>query len=341
MNIPIKRVFNLIITTMAAIVVVIVFKINNPLWLVLSCILTCYCVHGRSFRHGLHAIVLMLLTIAVVSWIFQWKIAVAYHDAILCGVFLFSSFFVFKKTSQNYMADLIFTGVVGLFFALLFSGTIILPECGLDIMLGGIIGLIGGYIIFPLKLYSELTRSLLPILRELIDFSEVQRFYFYEKNKIEKQKYNLQSLFIHSENNYPEWIYEPGFNPALRSGFRYFLTKLEHLIELFYAIDLCLFDERLEWNSSILENEIKTVIEKNQELLSIIYNYFSNNSMSDTASDYMNDIIDLEKKLQQNVPTQLELLDMSPSYIGLTSLVRNLKDTRNILIDMISALPKS
>jgi len=207
-------------------------------------------------------------------------------------------------------------------------------------MLGGAIGLIGSYVIFPVKLYSEFKLSLLPILHALIEYAKAQRSYFNVKsNDLTKQKYDLQILFVASGNNYPDWIYEPGFNPALRSGFRYFLIKIERVIELFYSIDLCLHDEKLKSIISILEKEIDVVIEKNQELLTIIYNYFSNKIMDIGASDYVSDMVDLEKKLQKHIPLQIEVLDISPEYICLTSLVKNLKNTREVLIDMLAALP--
>ncbi len=141
------------------------------------------------------------------------------------------------------------------------------------------------------------------------------------------------------QGTYPEWVYEVGFNPGLRSGYRFFLINLERIIEVFFSMDYLLSQHI---NIVLLENmsdHLALAMQKNQELLGILIEYFENKKIKNTQSDFTSDVAELEKALHRIVPDNLELLDTSPNYILLTALVRDFRDLRGLLLQLVMSLP--
>ena len=60
---------------------------------------------------------------------------------------------------------------------------------------------------------------------------------------------------------------------------------------------------------------------------------------SNLRIDYTSDIVELEKRLNNIVPANMELLDISADNLYLTAIVRDIKDLRGILLQLINSLP--
>src|SRR5579863_575931 len=142
----------------------------------------------------------------------------------------------------------------------------------LDIMIGTIIGVLSGRLIFPVKLAQEFCRGLIPLLQALKNYLDVYAdSLFANKNNFlaEKQEQiekNLQGI-------YPEWAYETGFNPGLRAGFRFFLVKLDYIVEIFFAMNY-LANGKID--ASLLKEmrvSITNSLHKNADLIAILMHY--------------------------------------------------------------------
>jgi hypothetical protein len=152
------------------------------------------------------------------------------------------------------------------------------------------------------------------------------------RDKLNQMRIQTEYALQSQEGVYPEWVFEVGFNPGLRGGFRFFLVNLDRIIEIYYSLDAL---ARSGFDAGIMQDMsacLKKSLEKNIELMTILCEMTND-------SDYTSDIVDLEKVLRQNIPDNLELLDISTEYVKLTALVRDIKDIREILLQLVLALP--
>lgn len=223
---------------------------------------------------------------------------------------------------------------------------VLMQDRMIDIVIGAMLGVLFSQLIFPVKVYSEFCLGVTPVLQALLGYSrEFSRAFVYRNNTgpLEVKNVEIEAALDVRLGVYPEWIYEVGFNPGLRSGYRYFLVNLERITELFFSmnylahrgIEITLLSEFSQYLSD--------VIEKNNELLAVLVDYFSKGKLTniESESDFTSDMAALEEILNRYVPSNLELLDISPDNVTLTALVRDLKDLRGLLLQLVMALPAS
>jgi hypothetical protein len=213
-----------------------------------------------------------------------------------------------------------------------------------DTVIGGLIGILFGVFFFPVRIYAEFCLGMTPVFKALIEYSQVFSQSFthrtYRKMLINK-KWQIEAALSDRQGMYPEWVYEVGFNPGLRSGFRFFLVNLEYMTEIFFSLTYLMGRDVDAALLSEFSDGIANVMQKNEVLLQTLIDYLSGNKMINTniCEDFTSDMVELEKTLNQFIPGSLELLDISPDYIILTALVRDLKDLRALLLQLILALP--
>ena len=125
-------------------------------------------------------------------------------------------------------------------------------------------------------------------------------FHQHDTGLLTAKKTKIEAVLAAKQSLYPEWVYEVGFNPGLRSGFRFFLVNLERVIEIFFSMNYLA-------NSGIDTTLLKSfakyltdVIEKNNELIHVLINYFSENKLKDTKSesDFTSDMTRIRKSTQ-------------------------------------------
>ncbi len=216
-----------------------------------------------------------------------------------------------------------------------------LHDRALDIVIGVFVGTMC-QLLWPINLAAEFSKSMRLVLQELAEYLRVQIIFCTENNAehLLEKKIALEKLLLSGWKIYPEWIYQRGFNPGLRAGFRFFLVHVDQIIEL-----LIVNDEQLRREqppiAKHLQAKMVQAMEGNHQLLMLLMNYFEHKKLSETQTDFAEDINNLEQELWQILPNNLELLDLSPHFLLLIALVRNIKDIRNGLLKLISALPKS
>ncbi|TAK77925.1 MAG: hypothetical protein EPO11_01970 [Gammaproteobacteria bacterium] len=185
----------------------------------------------------------------------------------------------------------------------------------MEVSIGAIISIICNQFIFPIHFDVEFRQSLIPILKVLKEHPQT-----------------IPPL------DYPEWVYEVGFNPGLRSGFRFFLVHIDWIIELFCSMNYLLARGEQSGLFQELSELIAITQQKNQELFDILIEFFQNNNFTEIHSDFTSDIVALETATRQIIPQQLELLDISADYVTLTAFVRDMKDLRTLLLQLVMAI---
>lgn len=203
----------------------------------------------------------------------------------------------------------------------------------IDILFGVTIGSFCQFI-FPPDFWQEFCNDIVIVLQAMNDYLKAM---LENSNRIEDKKQQLLKV-LSNRRVYPEWIFQSGFNPRLRSGFRFFLVHLDQVMELLLVLDYQLHRQS-QSNPSVFEDHIKTSLQINNELLEILIAFFRNNQIRQSDADFSSDIKQLEKEWWEFLPGKLELLDLSENFLIQAALVRNIKDMRGWLLKLASTLP--
>ena len=210
----------------------------------------------------------------------------------------------------------------------------------LSIGAGAAIGVVFNQLFFSIRLDKYFFQGVAPLLASLTQYSAILTQSLIGEASIDllaEKKLQIEKSMLFKYSRYPNWVYETGFNPGLRAGWRYFLIHLEQVTEIYFSLDL-LAHRRMDVKQ--LSEFISMSMQKNEELLDMLARYVENQQNVKVASDFTSDMTALEDALRRIVPNQIELLDISPDYMALTALVRTLRDLRGILLQLVMTLPE-
>lgn len=232
---------------------------------------------------------------------------------------------------------------LGLLLAAVFSSLlpfIIIHDSFLGCLIGGAIGIVFSIIIFPERFVEAFSRGILPSLRAMDkNLQELQNVFISSLDDLSAKIMKLQRVCLVQTTSYPEWVFSAGFNPGLRAGARFFLIKLEQAQEILCALNyLSLRDLQIE----LIRDEMALFsqsLQGSHELLNALIEYFQYQRFPILQQDFTGDISELENILQKKIPPKLELLELAPEYLALTAFMRELKDLRQVLLQLIAALP--
>ncbi len=84
---------------------------------------------------------------------------------------------------------------------------------------------------------------------------------------------------------------------------------------------------------------MQRVINKNSELLQIIHDFFAGASNALPPENITSDITDIQDSLKSVLPDSIELLEISPDYVILAALARDVVDLRELLLKILASLP--
>lgn len=203
--------------------------------------------------------------------------------------------------------------------------------------------------LYPIKTIRDFCLGVLPAIDALSSYMQsiidvVTQEQTSPEYLLEEQK-NVIKLLVSSSSPYPEWVYHIGFNPGLRSSLRYFLIQLERVSDTCFSMSYWLIRQNAIIKDGELPPLIANAMTNNIGLLNNISRYLYHQTdqtlqpLIDTNVNYVNDITALEDVLRRETPGSLELLDMSEGYVYLTALVRDIKDLRGILLQLVTSLP--
>jgi len=332
---PLRHGLSVGLTLMIAIIASHFFAWSQQGWMIISAFLVCQASRGSAVREGILFGLLMSVA-AMTASMLKIFLFVPWLDLIICtmlGVCLWINYRTRLQKNNMGLAAFIFL----LSFVLIFYSPqkAALNLILLDIMIGSLLGVLLGYFIFAVNLYQEFTRALIPILNSLYQYAESLAGGVAN----EKLRANVIQALQQQYTRYPEWVFVPGFSPGLRGGFRFFLIKLEKLIEVNFVISL-FFDKPISSDCfEKIRNSLEKVLKRNADLLRILLSSLRGEKPDQTQADYISDLAELEEILNNLIPADIELLDISPDYVILTSLVRDVRDARQLLLDLLEALP--
>lgn len=323
------------------------YSFSQEGWMVLGAFLVSQTTRGTPLRQGLIFFVTINIAIIFAAIMMMLLTQPLYLAALVGLIFVACAFIAYlsQPLSHNQFYCLLYFALIILIATLIPSQSQNdLQDRIFDTALGSIIGMVCAQIIFPVKLVKEFSEGIIPILEALRDYTKAWSDYFAKDGSdlklVTDKKLLIEATLQENRGIYPVWVYETGFNPGLRSGFRFFLVNLERVVETSFSLD---YLGGYIAESSLPEDlayAIANSMQKNEELLDILLCYFRNQTAYETKSDFTSDISTLENVLHQTVPDNLEALNVSQDYLLLTAIVRDVKDLRSLLLQLVMALPK-
>ncbi|MBX3708292.1 MAG: FUSC family protein [Gammaproteobacteria bacterium] len=320
---------------------------SEEYWIVLTAFFVSQTTRGTPVRQGMIFLLIIMAAIFAASILRNYVVFPAWIYLVLAGLFITSGYVTFihrPLPNQLYFSAILFS-VVLLIATLSPVKTVEYTQNRMtDVLIGAFIGLLFTFLVLPVRAAKEFSEGVTPTLYLLNNYISVLCEIF-QSNLTEQQdcldkKVALQQVLQAPKNAYPEWVYEAGFNRRLRSGFRFFLINLERVTEILFSIDYILSREIDKLVLDALSESLVNAMLKNQELLTILLEYFATNQIKDTKSNFTSDISELEKSLHRLVPNHLELLSISDQNILVTALVRDVRDMRELLLQLVMSLPQ-
>jgi hypothetical protein len=340
-----KRALSVGFTIFVACIMNYYFSFSKEAWIILAAWLVSQTTRGTPIRQAVLIFITMLVAILLSSWMLMHIkrgdiiYILSTIPLILCG---YAAYFNKPQENKEVFFAILFSCII-LFASLSPTKTVqFMHDRALDVMIGALIGVLAKWIVLPIRLDKEFSAGVLPILRSFKQYSQAlskNLLFFNFKSGIMLEKVQVEVALQDQQAMYPEWVYEVGFNRGLRSGFRFFLVSLERISEIFFSMNFIASRNIDPLLLNDIHADLSRSMQKNEELLTILIEYFEHNKLLDIQSDFTSDMTALEKTLNRVVPGNLELLDISPSNLHVTALVRDIRDMRTLLLQLVMALP--
>lgn len=322
-----------------------IYSFSNEYWIVLAAFLVSETSRGTPFKQGM--LILMTMAIAMATAYFL-QVFIKQNDItflLFSILFIGSSYLTFinrPQSEKKVFVSMIFaiTLLIAVFSPATTDTLDLLRGRIVDVVIGASIALLFRLLILPGKWDVEFSKGILPVLHSLQEYLQVLTQNLKDADEISN---NLNTKRVKIENAlfnmYPSWVYETGFNRGLRSGFRFFLVHVERMTESFFSMDDIIARGIDPVLLSTLHENMVNVMTHHQELLVILMDYFKHKIIPSTSADFTSDMADLEKAVHNVVPDNVEVLAVSPQFMGITALMRDLKDLRGLLLQLVMALP--
>ncbi len=317
------------------------YSFSHGSWMVLATLLVSQITRGTPLRQGVLALIAICAGLVVGDVLLVVVSDPLLRLSAISLIFIIIGMFFFNETTPIATP----LNCASIFFLVCLFTVFSMPgsELGqrvVDVGVGTLIGMACVQLILPPSVVDEFRAGVVPILSALTAMSQtLVSCYAVDQAtmNINGARCNVEKVL--EQRAYPTWAYEIGFNPGLRAGFRFFLVHLERLIEGMFALS-DLVQQPIHLKDEALRVAIHESLQCNHELFVLLEHYFAENTYPVLTHDLTTDIATLENCLQQVVPPQLALLDVSPDYVILTALVRQIKDNRQRLIQLIDTLPR-
>lgn len=320
------------------------YGFSQTFWVTYATFICLYSIYGMPWRQVFIVLLALYAALILSHFLYAYLNFNYLPIFIIIGVFIIAALLHYQHNA-NLPVSLPFV----LSFPLALLLTILTPALTdiqlvdqlLDVAIGAFIGLMFSLFAFRYQPLNAFAKDLVPILERVIQYLKAETEQIAQgiktKEKIIACREQLNEIYI-SKTIYPAWVFQAGFNPGLRGGYRFFLIKLDQIIELMNVIE-----SHLSINLSNLEENHSQAfvlsLENNFELLMVLHEYFVKRQVSIPQSDFTSDILALETILQPLIPTNLELLDVTPGGAGLVAMIRAIKDMRQILLQLVMSLP--
>lgn len=337
-----RRTVSVIVSIFLASMVAHYFSFTHTAWIIIAALMINHIGRVAHVRQTLFFFLVMTIAILIASLILDYRPLLSLLSLFL--LWLISDILIRYRYSQfKIKLSAIFLFYVAYAITVYVQGVSMqtLRYQMLDVLIGSIIGLITMFIILPPKIIKDFNDGINILIHKLEVNTLLLTRYFENKtslNEVILATDQVDATLSDCNSAYPDWVYDTGFNRELRGGFRFYLVTLDRVIEILHSINVMLpeFD-------ALLFEDMLPYFEKsmliNHKILSSLHHYFAHGKKDNLTLDWKEDIVALEKTIQDFFPASEELIEISPQFYIVTALLREIKDLRRLLLDLLLALP--
>lgn len=342
----VRHMLSVSLAVMAACVLGYFIDAEQSFWAGVAALLVSQTTRGTPGRQSFHTLFVLVLMVIAAAWMGQYVTNQFHLLVIASTLFVIVGSVVITRQPENMRASLMWLTPVFVFFVALLwplpKDTVLIDRLVL-LITGGAIAIFFLNFVLPVMPYTEFSKGLVPVFDALIGFAnELKASVLDEKDHSEKLESRIEVVeFVmqSQQKKYPGWVFEEGFNPQLRAGFRYVVLQIDYLTDAFLSLDYLM---RQPVDRSLLSDvapEIAQVVDKNTQLLIVLRDFFATGRIKHDPKSFINDIEDAKKSVSDVLPGSMDLLDMSEDYMNLSAISKNVMDTREILLDLLASIP--
>jgi hypothetical protein len=229
-----------------------------------------------------------------------------------------------------------------LLLTLLLPAAFLSPAYLQDIFMGAAIGLASTVFFFPDQPDREFPKRVTPLLRDLSGYLGALLSVLLQEPEseahAERKRSAVEKRWVNKDETFPVWVFETGFNPALKPGQYFFVVHLGRVTEILFALHHFARHSFPEDLMAEFTPVIRASVEQSQELLAQLSALLEGKKLAFSQTDFISDLPALDECFQSKIKLSLELLDISRDYVYLASFIRYLKDLRLQLLQLAATL---
>jgi hypothetical protein len=343
-SLSVRRALSAALGIFVAVILDHYFSKMQECWVPLSALIMMQMTIRTSLRLALQRFIVIILAVFVGSVVAQ-----LINDHLIMNILVVATFVMACYLHERYyfrarlLSVPLIVAVVVLIMLAPFPVTHVLYPRMQDALLGGVIGLVSGLLFFPGRADVDFRTSIITILQAyknyLLAIADVLFQEGGEANEhIKAKKMEVERVLQIQRAFFPDWVYEAGFNVALREGHRHFLVRTEQAGEILFALQHV---ARYQINAELLDKlrqPIMHSVEQTRVIIEALVTLLDLKKLEEPLPDFAEDMHALEDFFHKTVALPLELLDISQDYVHLAAFIYDLKDLQKMLLKLAEAL---
>jgi len=207
----------------------------------------------------------------------------------------------------------------------------------LDVMMGGVIGLIANLFILPVRADVEFRKQTILLLKSCSDYLSAITAYLFDRS-IEKDLIDKKIQLEKTWESFPDWVFEAGFAANLQQGHRHFLVRIEQVRQILLMLNHLARYSYEEELLLTLETPMKRYVAQLVQLLEAMSTVLVLQKLSDGVEDISITFDLLDAAFQKEVPYSIDSLDINQQNLYLANFIYELGELGSLLIVLTQTL---
>jgi len=304
-----------------------IYSFAEEFWITISAMLVLQTAVGLTMRQGLQRFVLITLIVFLASYT---VLAIKNNYIITAAAVIFLAIaFYYSLTAIRLRPQFTLLLMMAIVILIVF----IIPPMRmyethfrtLDVTVGGLIGLVGSMVIFPVHADTEFRKEVVPLLQSLGEYFQAIIDYLYGQRKIDNL-INKKNQLTKAWQGFPDWVYETGFIPRFQAGHRHFLVRIEQIRQILFVLNYLVTYHYDQEVLQLLKQHFDDYAGHVQKLLHSITTVLSLQQLAEGADDLADSFNRLEITFKEVAPYSLETLDLNTGSLHLANFIHELRE---------------
>jgi uncharacterized membrane protein YgaE (UPF0421/DUF939 family) len=320
------------------------YSVLHELWVGIAAVLVLQMSIRTNVREELWRLFVVMTAVAFGTVLTMTIPRSIYLQSLFVFIFIVGCFIhnYFPAKARGISPALLIALVMLIMLAPFSNGANVMFDRLHDVVLGGVIAVIAGVVIFPGRADVDFRAGVVPVLEAYSHYlAALAALFFKENNAAEsadKNKAAIEKVLQSRQVFFPAWVYDKGFNSKLREGHRHFLMRIEQMGQVLFAMNNA---ARYEVDAVLLKTlyaPLMRCVEDYKSLMADLITVLNKAEVTTSHSDFSADINELENIFKKEMAIPFELIETSPDYLHCASFIYGLKDLEFITSKLEEAL---